>query len=131
MPAHRTQIKVYYEDTDCLGMVYHANYLRYFERARTEYVATGGREIHEWNALGFLIIVYSASLRFRAAGRLGDVLEIVTTHQARTPYRMAFLQEARRGAELLVHSEVELACLDADRRLIPFPPILAQGGDAG
>ncbi|MFL5800449.1 MAG: thioesterase, partial [Roseiflexaceae bacterium] len=46
---HRVAYKVYYEDTDCLGVVYYANYLKYLERGRTEFVGAQGRDIRDWN----------------------------------------------------------------------------------
>jgi acyl-CoA thioester hydrolase len=54
---HRLICKVYYEDTDALGVVYHANYLKYMERARSEYVELFGKPIWEWNRLGYYIVV--------------------------------------------------------------------------
>ena len=56
--------KVYYEDTDCMGVVYHANYLKFMERGRTEFVETSGRTIAEWNDLGVLVVVYSMNRRW-------------------------------------------------------------------
>ncbi|HMO56520.1 MAG TPA: hotdog domain-containing protein [Roseiflexaceae bacterium] len=121
---HRVSYKIYYEDTDCLGMVYHANYLKYFERARTELVSLGGRDVREWNDAGFYIIVYSVEMVFRKAGLLGDMIDIVTHYSPKTPYRALFRQRAERAGEVLVEAEIELVCLDHERRLQPFPAIL-------
>jgi tol-pal system-associated acyl-CoA thioesterase len=123
---HRATYKIYYEDTDCLGMVYHANYLKYFERGRTELVALGGKDVRAWNAEGFLLVVYSADMKFRRAGLLGDTIDIVTRYSLRTPYRALFRQRAERAGELLVEAEIELVCLDETRQLRPFPPILQE-----
>ena len=109
---HRLPVKVYYEDTDALGMVYHANYLKYMERGRTEYVARFGKSIHELNRAGYNIVVYAMNIKFKRAAGLGDELEVVSRFSLASPYRGVFRQRVERGGELLVEADVELACLD-------------------
>ena len=73
------EIKIYYEDTDCGGVVYYANYLKYFERARTDYLQERGLSVAQLQAEGTLFVVIHAELTYRSPARYGDVLTIQTT----------------------------------------------------
>jgi acyl-CoA thioester hydrolase len=112
---------VYYEDTDSLGVVYHANYLKYMERGRTEFVAAQGQSIRDWNAAGYYIVVYAMSIKFRKAAQLGDTLDVVSTFTLGSDYRGVFHQRVERGGEIIVDAEVEVVCLDDRQRLREFP----------
>jgi acyl-CoA thioester hydrolase len=118
---HRVAYKVYYEDTDSLGVVYYANYLKYLERGRTEYVATLGRDIRDWNDDGYYFVVYDLHIRFRQPGRLGDRIEVVSTFELTSAYRSLFRQRIERAGTMLVSADVEVVCLNRDRRLCEFP----------
>ncbi len=118
---HRLDCKVYYEDTDCLGMVYHANYLKYLERGRSEFVGARSRPIQDWNAAGYLVAVYTMNIAFKRAAALGDLLTVHTAFGLVSAYRGRFLQRITRGAELIVSAEVEVVCLDDRQRLRMFP----------
>ncbi len=124
---HRLICKVYYEDTDALGVVYHANYLKYMERARSEYVELFGKPIWEWNRLGYYIVVYAMNIRFKRAAQLGDTLEVVSTFSLQSPYRGLFKQRVERDGQVCVEADVELACLDPQRNLREFPPEFRSG----
>jgi len=124
---HRLICKVYYEDTDALGVVYHANYLKYMERARSEYVELFGKPIWEWNRLGYYIVVYAMNIRFKRAAQLGDTLEVVSTFSLQSPYRGLFRQRVERDGQVCVEADVELACLDPQRNLREFPPEFRSG----
>jgi acyl-CoA thioester hydrolase len=71
-------VKIYYEDTDCGGVVYYANYLRYMERARTEYLASKGYSVKELADQGTIFMVLRAEIDYKSPGRYGDVIEIET-----------------------------------------------------
>ena len=116
--------KVYYEDTDSLGVVYYANYFKYFERGRTESIEAAGRGIAEWNRHGYLFVVHSVQATFKKPAVLGDVVDIVTTFTVPSVYRGRFAQRVERAGELLVDGIVDVVCLDADQNLIEFPPQL-------
>jgi acyl-CoA thioester hydrolase len=118
---HRVAYKVYYEDTDCLGVVYYANYLKYLERGRTEFVGAQGRDIRDWNKDGYNFVVYSLNMRFRRAASLGDLLDVVSSFQLSSSYRGLFKQRIERAGELIVEADVELVCLDTRQQLIEFP----------
>lgn len=123
VPAEgRIPVKVYYEDTDCLGVVYYANYLKYFERGRSELFASAGRPIAEWNDLGFLVAVYKAEVTFRAPARLGDELEVVSRRlPGGSSYRVKLLQQIVRDEEVITEGEIHLVCLDESFELREFP----------
>lgn len=118
---HRISYRVYYEDTDCLGMVYHANYLRYCERGRTEMIGAMGKEIADWNREGYFFVVYNMNIKFRRTGRLNDIVEVVTRFKLTTPYRALFQQRVERNGEALIEADVEVVCLDNQQRLCEFP----------
>jgi acyl-CoA thioester hydrolase len=118
---HRLPVKVYYEDTDALGVVYHANYLKYMERSRSEYVALFGTSIAELNHAGYNIVVHAMNIKFRRPAALGDQLEVVSRFRLASPYRGVFAQRVERDGELIVEAEVELACADGGGKLRKFP----------
>ena len=126
--SHGTlRIKVYYEDTDSMGVVYYANYLRYMERARTEMIDTTGHSVAEWSRNGCNIAVYKANLTYQAPARLGEILEVVTTLTSSTPYRLVLDQLVQKtDGTALVRGEIHMVCLDADLGLRQFPPELLQ-----
>lgn len=127
MRPHVHRVQVYYEDTDLSGAVYHANFLKYFERAR-EHLFGPERLVRLWEdeALGF--VVYKAALHFRAPARLGDVLEIRTTWRQDGRFRAIFDQQAwparsdGAGAALVI-GEIQLACVDRQGKLAPLPAL--------
>lgn len=118
---HRFDVKVYYEDTDSLGVVYYANYLRYLERARTELVADEGKSIQQWNAEGFNFAVFEVRIRFLKPARLGDTLTVVTTNVGGSDYRRKLQQNIERDGEVVTEAKVDLVCLDEHMELAEFP----------
>jgi len=118
---HRIAFKVYYEDTDSLGVVYYANYFKYLERGRSEFIATTGREVAEWNDAGYLFVVHSLEAQFRRSLKLGETFDVVTTLELPSPYRCRFQQRVERDGEVCVKAQVDCACLDAAGNLIEVP----------
>ncbi|MGB7757034.1 MAG: tol-pal system-associated acyl-CoA thioesterase [Salinisphaera sp.] len=105
-------IRVYYEDTDATGVVYHANYLRYFERARTEWLEAQGlghRELAE--AHGVVFTLADLSIRFRRPARLDDRLAVSVTTAERTPARVVFEQRITRDGTCLIQGQFTVACV--------------------
>jgi tol-pal system-associated acyl-CoA thioesterase len=125
---HALPIKVYYEDTDCLGIVYYANYLKYFERAREELFEEHIGSLAELNRRGEVYVVVEMKCSFRAPARHGDKLVIESTLRIASPFRAVFRQEALRlpDRELLVRADVEVACLDAEGQLQELPEALVE-----
>ena len=126
---HRVSYKVYYEDTDCIGVVYHANYLKFMERGRTEFVGASGKSIAEWNEQGVSVVVYSMNIKFRKPAVLGDTVEVVSTFRVDSDYRGTFQQRVERGGDLLVTADVEVVCLDAQQQLCELPEDLHKLAD--
>jgi tol-pal system-associated acyl-CoA thioesterase len=122
---YRLDIRIYYEDTDVGGYVYHANYLKYFERAREHIIGpeTLERVLRED---GFGYVVPELSMNFKQGARLGDVLEIRTWAKRTSAYRLVFDQRAYRKADdsLMVSAEIHLVCIDAAGRLVAIPDSL-------
>ena len=73
------EVRIYYEDTDCGGVVYYANYLKYFERARTQYLEDRGLSVAELMKAGRVFVVVHAEVDYRTPAHYGDTLEIETT----------------------------------------------------
>lgn len=120
--AHHTTAQVYYEDTDHSGVVYHANYLKFFERAREDIIGiqTLSRMWHDEN-IGFA--VYKVSMGYHDGAVFGDTLDIKTTWKKEGDYRMVFYHEAWRpdGKKPAVTCTLELVCLGPEKKLIPIP----------
>ncbi len=110
---HRHVIRVYFEDTDAGGVVYHANYLRWAERARTEALRDMGLPHSEMQRLhGCFLVVRRASVEYARPARLDDEV-VVATSIRRAAASLLLTQEVFRGEETLAVIEVTLACVDA------------------
>lgn len=129
---HRFPVTVYYEDTDCMQVVYHANYLHFLERARSELIASLGQTVQEWTEQGYMFPVYQINMTFRASGRLSDGLVVVTEPQQTSPYRIMFKQriERPRDGKVLVDAVVHVVCTDLNASLREFPPMGVPSGPA-
>ena len=122
MDYHCHPMQIYYEDTDLSGVVYHANYLKYFERAREHLLGVDELvRLYYDDGIGF--VVYKAELTFKNGARLGDSLEIRTIANAQSEYRAVFNQSVWRpgGDQALVEGTVQLVCVDKENRLVPLP----------
>ncbi len=120
---HRVSYKVYYEDTDSLGVVYYANYLKYLERGRTEFVGAQGRPIQDWNHDGFFFVVYALKMKFKRSATLGDLIEVVSSFRLSSAYRGRFSQRIECRGELMVEAEVDIVCVDQHQQLREFPQL--------
>lgn len=106
-------VRVYYEDTDAGGIVFYANYLKFFERARTEWLrAAGIGQQQLLDADGTAFVVKSASLDYHAPARLDDELTIRTTVEKMGRASVQFVQEAWKGELLLTRASVKVGCVD-------------------
>jgi acyl-CoA thioester hydrolase len=133
---HVLTVRVYYEDTDFSGIVYHANYLRYMERGRTNYLRLLGAdhrvlfEETEKEAPGFAFVVRSMSIDFLKPARMDDVLEILTEPQKVKGASITLQQRVTHGDELLVEARVRVAFVSGGRaRPIPKPLRVAMKAD--
>src|SRR6202158_1153639 len=123
---HVLTVRVYYEDTDFTGIVYHANYLRYMERGRTNYLRLIGAdhralfEATEREAPGFAFVVRSMNIEFLKPSRMDDVLDIITEPEEVKGASTTVRQRVMRGDELLVEARVRVAFISGGRgRPIP------------
>jgi acyl-CoA thioester hydrolase len=109
----RLPVRVYYEDTDAAGIVYYANYLRYMERARTEWLSSLGFDLADVErVLGIVFVVHRVEIDFRLPARLGERLDATLTLVELHRARMIALQDVRREHQTLTHARVTLACLN-------------------
>ncbi len=119
---HTLDIKVYYEDTDSLGIVYYANYLKYMERGRTEFINSKGKEIQVWNAEGYNFAVFEMNIKFLKPARLGDTVKVITgITGGGSEYRMKFDQRIELTGVVLIQAVVDIICLDEKFKLRAFP----------
>ncbi len=117
------EIRIYYEDTDCGGVVYYANYLKYFERARTEFLEKRGVSLRKLMAEGVYFVVIEAVLNYHSPGRYGDVLVVRAAITDRGPATLLFSHEVRRrdSGDLLVSGRVKLATVSEGMRPVRLP----------
>lgn len=125
-PDHVYRLRVFYEDTDAGGVVYHANYLKFAERARTEWLRDCGVSHRALAAeSGHLFTVCRVEADFLAPARLDDELEIRTTVLDHGGARFAMGQVIGRGDEDLVRLKVMIACVNAAGRATRLPNSVA------
>ena len=120
---HVLPVRIYYEDTDFTGVVYHANYLRYFERGRSDFFRIAGIRHTDFLALpeptAFSVI--RIELDFKRAARIDDALHVRTTFDSVTGARLHISQRITRGDELIAQAAVTAVCIDLKGRAIRPP----------
>ena len=116
--AHLLPVRVYYEDTDFTGVVYHANYVRYFERGRSDFlraVGIGHAELLEGDSpLAF--VISRMELAFVKPARIDDALVVRTLYEAVRGPRLIIRQAIERGGEVMTRAAVEALCIHLDGR---------------
>lgn len=120
---HKITVKVYYEDTDAAGVVYYANYLRYFERARTELFAIYGINVAEYHNMGYFFAITHVDIYYKSPAKLGDSLEITTTIAELKKASVTLRQCAFKGELLLAEAFVTVACIDKGGKPRRLPEI--------
>ena len=121
---HSFALRVYYEDTDLAGIVYYANYLKFIERARTEWVRSLGIDQTALRARGLVFAVRRLEADYLRPARFDDELTVVTDTVAITGARIVLAQEVRRGDERLFVAQVTLVCLTDAGQPARIPAIL-------
>lgn len=119
--THRYRVHVNYEDTDMGGIVYHANFLKFIERARSAWVRDLGIDQNAMRAAGTVFVVRRLEADFLAPARFEDVLEVETRTVAATGARLVMDQVVRRGDEMLFRAMVTVACLTGAGRPARLP----------
>jgi acyl-CoA thioester hydrolase len=124
-------VRVYYEDTDSGGVVYYANYLRFMERARTEYLRHFGFEQDQLIAdEGVIFAVRSIEVDYRRPARFNELLEVSASISQRGGASITFHQEIRRNGEVLCSGKVKIASLEAGTmRPVPIPKQIVSAMD--
>jgi len=121
MTPHRFPLTVYYEDTDMAGVVYYANYLRYIERARSEIVELMGLDQNAMRAQGIVFAVTRIEADYVSSARMGDRLEVVTTHRAASAVRWTFDQEVQREGTLIFRAHVVAVTMTTAGKPVRLP----------
>ena len=107
-------LTVYYEDTDAQGVVYYANYLKFFERARTEYLRKSGYEQMKLMQEGIIFVVRGVEMKLQKPARLDDVLVIKSQLIKLGKVSFDFLQEAYKEEELITQAKIQCGSLDTE-----------------
>ena len=112
---HQYNLRIYYEDTDAQGVVYYANYLKFFERARTEFLRIAGYEQQALMEEGAIFVVRHLDITLLKPARLDDEITIRSTLVKLGKITFDFQQEAFRGDMLLCSGKVRCGCIDAEK----------------
>ena len=127
-PLFTWPVRVYYENTDAGGVVYHSNYIAFMERARTEFLRSLGVELGALEEeCRVLFAVRSMTIDFRSPARLDDFLEVTVDIKEARPASLTFEQSIRRDERLLCDGQVRVASISADHfRPVAIPPRLGE-----
>jgi len=126
--AHLFPVRVYFEDTDFSGAVYHANYVKFCERGRTEclrFLGIHHRELHQSEGGGLVFVVRHLECDFLKPARIDDLVEVHTVCLETSGARMVLGQKILRGEVPLFEARVTVALIGADGRPRRFPPAFA------
>jgi acyl-CoA thioester hydrolase len=120
---YKLEFRVYLEDTDAQGIVYHGNYIRFFERGRSEVLEAMGVSVAESARPDCRLVVYEMRVRFRRPAFLGERIEVTTSMERSSEYRLVFRQQIRRKneTEILVSAETDIVAIDETGTLKELP----------
>ena len=119
--SHRFPVQVYYEDTDMGGVVYHANYLKFIERARSDYVRQLGNDQNAMREAGIVWVVRRITAEYLSTARFEDQLMIETEVTAVSGARLSMGQRVLRGDKVIFTAKVEAVCMNAKGRPVRLP----------
>jgi acyl-CoA thioester hydrolase len=123
--VHHIQARIYYEDTDAGGIVYHANYFKFAERGRTEYLRTLGYDHHQVRAdHNLMLVVRHAEIDWRASSKLDDLLDIATETVAFGNTSLTMKQVVRRDDTILAEIKIVIVAVSAIGKAVRIPPQL-------
>ena len=113
------EVKIYYEDTDCGGVVYYGNYLKYFERARTEYLEERGLSVARLMEEGTVFVVVHAEVDYRSSARYGDwlVIETVVSGMTAASFTFSHVIRERESRRVVVEGSARLAATDRNGKV--------------
>jgi acyl-CoA thioester hydrolase len=111
--AFRLAVRIYWEDTDAAGIVFYANYLKFFERARTEWLRSLGFEQERLRgAAGIAFVVTETAVRYRLPARLDDMIEVTVRVGRLGQASLDVVQQAWRGGDLLAEGTIRVGCVE-------------------
>lgn len=119
--SHRFPVRVYYEDTDMGGVVYHANYLRFIERARSDWVRRLGNDQNAMRDAGIVWVVRRIEAEYLAAARFEDELVVETEMVSVSGARLVMDQVVRRGEQVIFRAGVTAVCMNARGKPVRLP----------
>jgi acyl-CoA thioester hydrolase len=125
---HELNVTIYYEDTDAEGVVYYANYLKYFERGRTEFLGAIGISIIECKEKNIVFVVSRVEIDYKLSAKFQDRLTIHTHILELSGARIIFEQKVVRKSDnsLIAKGRVEIACVTTEMRITRVPKILKE-----
>lgn len=126
MLSGEIQIRVRYAETDRMGLLHHANYLVYFEQARTELLRTHHGAYKELEDQGYFLVIAKVEIKYKSPAHYDDVLTIRTTVTRTTPIRIEHKYEVFRDGSLICEATTTLACVDRDGKLQAMPAWLVE-----
>ncbi len=126
--VHRLKVRVYYEDTDFTGVVYHANYLKYFERGRSDYLRLLGIHHHQWASLDkpLAFAVAGINVRYKAVARIDDILTVVTRLDRSRGAQVFLEQVIEREGAVVAEAHLDIVCVDGQGRPKRLPKALSE-----
>jgi acyl-CoA thioester hydrolase len=124
--SHLFPVRVYYEDTDLAGIVYYANYLKFIERARSEWVRDLGIDQVQMKADGLVFAVRRVEADYLSPARYDDELVVETTMEAGSGVRLIIRQDVKRGAETLFCAMVTIICMTSEGAVTRLPAAIRQ-----
>jgi acyl-CoA thioester hydrolase len=127
--AHHFTCRVYYEDTDLAGVVYYANYLKFIERARSEYVRSKGLDQSALRASGLVFVVTRIEADYLKPARFEDELTVLTAPVNASRVRLVLSQDVLRGDTTLFRAKITLAAMSLEGRPLRLPAVLTSPQD--
>jgi acyl-CoA thioester hydrolase len=124
--THRLPVRVYYEDTDMAGIVYYANYLRYIERARSDWVRGLGLDQNQMKEDGVVFAVRRVEADYLSPAKLDDELVVETEVMSVTGVRLVMDQQVKRGEEILFRAVVTVVCIGEGGQPVRLPTEVRQ-----
>jgi acyl-CoA thioester hydrolase len=122
------EVKIYYEDTDCGNVVYYANYLKYMERGRTEYLADLGFSVSELASQGTVFVVARVEIDYRSSARLGETIVVKTwiSEMTRTSLLFGHTMTDKASGRLIAEAQARLVCVDPNGKIKRIPQELQE-----
>jgi acyl-CoA thioester hydrolase len=126
MNASVLKKKIYYHDTDCGGVVYYANYMKYLEEARTEYFAERGIEIKRLIEQGIVFVVAHIDIDYKMPAQYADTIKIISRIEKMGRSIIKFYQEAKKQNDILIRANVTLVCVGSNFKPKSIPNEIRQ-----